>query len=80
MVASALELADGDLARLASRRGSARLTVRVVDTIRPDTIFAPFHWGGAMRANTLTDPTLDPVSRMPAFKACAVRLSKLEAG
>jgi len=80
VVASALELADGDLARLASRRGSAQLTVRVVDTIRPDTIFAPFHWGGAMRANTLTDPTLDPVSRMPAFKACAVRLSKLEAG
>ena len=62
VLASALELADGDLARLSSRRGSAQLTVRVVDTIRPDTIFAPFHWGGAMRANTLTDPTLDPVS------------------
>jgi assimilatory nitrate reductase catalytic subunit len=73
-VAGALGLADGATARLTSRRGSALLTVRVVDTIRSDTVFAPFHWGGAARVNSLTDPTLDPVSRMPAFKACAARL------
>jgi len=79
VLAAALGLADGDAARLSSRRGSALLTVRVVDTIRPDTVFAPFHWGGAARVNTLTDPALDPASRMPAFKVCAARLEGVAA-
>ena len=37
----------------------------------------PFHWGGASAANALTNPVLDPHSRMPAFKACAVDLTRL---
>jgi assimilatory nitrate reductase catalytic subunit len=43
----------------------------VVSTIRPDTIFVPFHWVGA---NRLTNDALDPASRMPEFKVCAARL------
>jgi assimilatory nitrate reductase catalytic subunit len=78
-LAAALGLADGDRARLASRRGSAVLTIRVTEAIRPDTVFAPFHWGGAGRVNSVTDATLDPVSRMPAFKACAARLDPVAA-
>jgi assimilatory nitrate reductase catalytic subunit len=65
-------IADGDLVELRSRRGSAVLRARLSDGIRPDTIFAPFHWPGA---NALTNPALDPHSRMPAFKACAVAIS-----
>jgi hypothetical protein len=42
-------------------------------------VFAPFHWGGAGRVNSVTDATLDPVSRMPAFKACAARLDPVTA-
>ena len=34
----------------------------------------PFHWYGEGRANTLTNPALDPTSRMPEFKVCAVRV------
>jgi assimilatory nitrate reductase catalytic subunit len=34
----------------------------------------PFHWVGA---NLLTNPALDPVSRMPEFKVCAVRLERV---
>ncbi|MFE0079708.1 molybdopterin dinucleotide binding domain-containing protein, partial [[Kitasatospora] papulosa] len=41
---------------------------------RQDTVFMPFHWPGAGRANSLTNPALDPVSRMPEFKVCAVRV------
>lgn len=37
-------------------------------------VFMPLHRPGEGRANTLTDPTLAPVSRMPEFKVCAVRL------
>jgi assimilatory nitrate reductase catalytic subunit len=39
-----------------------------------DTIFAPFHWGGAATVNDLIGGTLDPHSKMPPFKACAVRI------
>ncbi len=40
--------------------------------IRPDTVFAPFHWGGRRAANRLTVAALDPISGMPEFKVCAV--------
>jgi len=58
---------------LESRRGSVTFTVDVTADIRPDTLFAPFHWGGRAAANLLTKPALDPTSRMPEFKVCAVR-------
>ncbi|TDO32179.1 molybdopterin oxidoreductase family protein [Paractinoplanes brasiliensis] len=70
-------IADGDLVELRSRRGAAVLRARLSDGIRPDTVFAPFHWPGA---NALTNPALDPHSRMPAFKACAVAISCLKDG
>jgi assimilatory nitrate reductase catalytic subunit len=40
----------------------------------------PFHWPGEGRANSLTNPALDPTSRMPEFKACAVRLEGAHSG
>ena len=40
----------------------------MVTTIRPDTLFVPFHWVGV---NRLTNDVLDPSSRMPEFKVCA---------
>jgi assimilatory nitrate reductase catalytic subunit len=66
--------ADGDLADVTSRRGTVRARVRCVPTIRVDLVFLPFHFPGDARANLLTNPVLDPVSRMPEFKVCAVRL------
>ena len=41
------------------------------------TVFVAFHWGGASAANALTNPALDPYSRMPAFKACAVSVQRI---
>ena len=67
-------LSNGDPVRLETRRGAATLTVKVSPGIRPDTVFAPFHWAGEQSANRLTNPALDPVSRMPEFKVCAVRI------
>ena len=61
---------------LRSRRGTALLRARVTDSIRSDTVFVPFHWGGKAAANALTNPALDPHSRMPEFKACAVALAR----
>ena len=72
--AAALSISDGQLVRVVSRRGVVEVPARVVDTIRPDTLFVPFHWPGTARANSVTSDALDPVSRMPEFKVCAARL------
>jgi assimilatory nitrate reductase catalytic subunit len=64
-------VADGEMALVSSRRGDVRARVRCVPSMRPDVVFLPFHFPGV---NRLTNPALDPTSRMPEFKVCAVRL------
>ncbi|WP_055573803.1 molybdopterin oxidoreductase family protein [Streptomyces prasinopilosus] len=73
-LAERLGAAEGDPLAVVSRRGRAVAPARITTAIRPDTVFMPFHWAGEGRANTLTNPVLDPVSRMPEFKVCAVRV------
>ncbi|MEU2828463.1 molybdopterin oxidoreductase family protein [Streptomyces lavendulae] len=73
-LAARLGVDDGTPLAVTSRRGRAVAPARVTDTIRADTVFMPFHWPGEGRANSLTNPALDPVSRMPEFKVCAVRV------
>jgi assimilatory nitrate reductase catalytic subunit len=70
-------LADGDWARVVSRRGTAQARVRCVPSLRLDTVFLPFHFGAEQAANLVTNPALDPISRMPEFKVSAVRLEPL---
>ena len=67
-------LVDGARMVLRTRRGSAVFISRISPDIRPDTIFAPFHWPGESSANRLTNDALDRVSRMPEFKVCAARI------
>ncbi|WP_028923608.1 molybdopterin oxidoreductase family protein [Pseudonocardia acaciae] len=67
-------LGDGARARVVSRRGAARAVVRCAPGLRADTVFLPFHFAGEQAANLVTNPAPDPVSGMPEFKACAVRL------
>ena len=69
-------IANGDQVRVTSRRGSVTLKCQVVKTIRPDTIFIPYHWAGEKSANRLTIRALDPVSKIPEYKVCAVRVEK----
>jgi assimilatory nitrate reductase catalytic subunit len=69
-------VSEGDLVRLTTRRGTALVRAQLTASIRMDTLFVPFHFAGSGRANLLTNPALDPVSRMPEFKVCAVRLEK----
>jgi assimilatory nitrate reductase catalytic subunit len=78
-LAARLGVGDEDAVVVESRRGSLTLRARVTPDIRPDTLFAPFHWGGEEAANVLTNPALDPTSRMPEFKVCAVRVRAAEA-
>ncbi|PVZ11097.1 molybdopterin oxidoreductase family protein [Actinomycetospora cinnamomea] len=73
-LAARLGVAEGGDLELRTRRARARMRARLTTTIRPDTVFAPFHWSGEQTINDLTNPALDPASRMPEFKVCAVAL------
>ncbi|MGP4045151.1 molybdopterin oxidoreductase family protein [Streptomyces sp. 2A115] len=77
-LAERLGAVDGEPLAVVSRRGRAVAPARITTSIRPDTVFMPFHWPGEGRANTLTNPALDPTSRMPEFKACAVRVERVD--
>jgi assimilatory nitrate reductase catalytic subunit len=68
MLAERIGAVDGRPLVITTRRGEMRAAARVVTTIRPDTVFVPFHWVGV---NRLTNDALDPTSRMPEFKVCA---------
>ncbi|MDQ0645488.1 molybdopterin oxidoreductase family protein [Microbacterium murale] len=67
-------LRDGDPAVLENSRGTVMATVATSTTIRPDTVFLPFHFPGEHSANLLTIDATDPVSAMPEFKTAIVRV------
>lgn len=69
---------DGDWTVVESRRGRCVLPAMVVRTIRPDTVFIPYHWAGAKSANQLTISAQDPISKIPEYKVCAVRISRAD--
>ncbi|MEU2389377.1 molybdopterin oxidoreductase family protein [Streptomyces sp. NPDC007369] len=77
--AARMGLAEGAAAEVTSARGSTTAVVRLVPTLRTDTVFLPFHFAGAGRANLITSAALDPRSRMPEFKVCAVRVGPARA-
>jgi len=68
---------DRDLVRVITRRGTAEFPAQLVETIRTDTVFIPYHWPGRKSVNQLTSGHLDPVSKIPEFKVCAARLEPL---
>jgi assimilatory nitrate reductase catalytic subunit len=77
-LAQKLGINDGDWTTAESRRGSVTLRAQVVTTIRPDTIFIPYHWPGRKSANQLTIAAQDPISKIPQYKVCACRVRKAE--
>jgi len=79
--AQALGLGEGDIALVESRRGDVRVPVRITAAIKKGAVFLPMHWGKILgsdlnRVNNLTHSLLDPVSKEPDLKFCAVRVGK----
>ena len=60
---------------IASRRGKIQARIQLSDKAVSGTVFIPFHFAKAA-ANRLTNAQLDPVSKIPEFKVCAVKLSR----
>lgn len=79
--AQRLGIAEKDQVQVRSRRGQAVLPARITTRVLPGNCFAPFHWsdvyGDNLAINALTSDATDPVSLQPAFKYCAVALSRI---
>ncbi|WP_078555232.1 molybdopterin oxidoreductase family protein [Bacillus alkalicellulosilyticus] len=75
-LASEYGLANGTKVKLITKRSEMVVEVRLTKAIRKDTVFVPYHWGKELSVNQLTNPSLDPISRMPEFKVCAVKMEK----
>lgn len=73
--ADRLGLADGEMVRIASRRGEIVSRLSVSEKAVTGTVFMPFHFAEAA-ANKLTNAALDPVSKIPAYKVCAVKVER----
>lgn len=75
-LAGRLQISEGDWTTISSRRGEMTVRAMVVKSIRPDTVFVPYHWAGKQSVNRLTIAAQDPISKIPEYKVCAVRLRK----
>jgi assimilatory nitrate reductase catalytic subunit len=78
-LAAKLQIADGEWSAVETRRGVIVLRAMVVTTIRPDTVFIPYHWPGEKSVNRLTVAAQDPISKIPQYKVCGCRVRKADA-
>ncbi len=77
--AQAIDLRDGGQVQIVSRRGRVRTQARIGQRVPPGVVFLSFHWKEAP-ANMLThDFALDPIAKIPEYKASAVRLENPKA-
>jgi predicted molibdopterin-dependent oxidoreductase YjgC len=68
-------IADGDMIKVASRRGKIRARARIPEKAVRGTVFIPFHYAEAA-ANRLTHAALDLTARIPEYKVCAVQIER----
>ena len=79
--AATLQLKEGDITVITSRRGEVRVQAKLTTQIKRGVVFLPMHWGKILnndlnRANNITSDRVDPISKEPDFKFCAVSLQK----
>lgn len=77
--AARLGIQNEERVRVRTPRGSMELKALVVPTIRPDTLFIPFHYGHLQAVNQLTNPAVDPTVKIPEYKVCAATVERLGA-
>jgi len=74
--AKKMGIKDNNLVRVSTRRGSIELNARISEQPKEGVIFIPFHFREAS-ANVLTNPALDPKSKIPEFKVCSAKIEKV---
>lgn len=75
ITAKKYRIQDHTLVKIESVRGSIVVRSKWSETIRPDTVFVPFHWADSQNVNLLVSKDLDPICKMPGFKVSAVKVS-----
>ena len=73
--ASALGIADSEMVKAISRRGEVVAKVSMTETLPVGVVSMDFHFAESP-VNILTNPALDPISKIPELKVCAVRVEK----
>jgi len=76
--AEPLGIRSEDRVRVRTPRGSMELKALVVPTIRPDTLFVPFHYGHREAVNLLTNPAVEPTVKIPEYKVSAAAVERLD--
>jgi ferredoxin-nitrate reductase len=81
--AAALGINDGDITVITSRRGKVQVKAKISTQIKQGVVFVPMHWGKILgndlnRVNNLTSDQVDPISKEPDFKFCAVNVVKFK--
>jgi formate dehydrogenase alpha subunit len=71
--AESIGIHDGDTVQVSSRRGAIHVRALLSERPSKGVVFIPFHFKEAA-ANILTNGAVDPVSKIPEFKVCAVRI------
>ncbi len=74
--AAAIGVCDGHRVRLASRRGEIETRVSITERVEKGVVFMPFHFEEA-NVNKLTNPSFDPIAKIPELKVCAVAVEKI---
>ncbi len=74
--AQELNITDGEIIEVASRRGKVRAKAKVTEKSDEGVVFMSFHFHEAA-ANLLTIAALDPISKIPEYKVCAVKVKKI---
>jgi len=74
--AADMGIEEGEVVLVSSRRGEIAVPARVTGEIKKGVVFVPFHFRECP-ANLLTNGALDPVAKIPEFKACAVKVEKM---
>jgi assimilatory nitrate reductase catalytic subunit len=77
VAAERLGVVTDERVRVRTPRGAMEVRALVVPTIRPDTLFIPFHYGHEQAVNQLTSPAADPGVKIPEYKVCAAAVEKL---
>jgi assimilatory nitrate reductase catalytic subunit len=78
-LAKKYNISNGETVKVSSPRGSIELVAKITKITREDMVFVPYHWGKELAINHLTNPALEPKSKIPEFKVCAVKLEKTSA-
>jgi ferredoxin-nitrate reductase len=81
--AEKLNITEGDVTVITSRRGDVQVKAKISIQIKQGVVFLPMHWSKILgndlnRANNVTSDQLDPLSKEPDFKFCAVKVEKFK--